>query len=261
MPERRVGDLRLHYEEEGDGSPLLFIHGLGSSSRDWEYQVPAFADAYRVIRVDLRGHGRSDKPPGPYSLAQFAADCAALLATLQTGPVHVVGVSMGGMVGFQLALDAPKCVRSLTVVNSAPELRLHGLADHLKLWQRRFIVRLLGMRKLGQVLAARLFPEPGQAALRQVFAQRWAENDARAYRASLEAMLGWSVTGRLGEIRCPVLVVAAEHDYTPVATKQAYVARLPRAELAVVGNARHALPMERPERFNPILGAFLARGG
>jgi pimeloyl-ACP methyl ester carboxylesterase len=257
VPELRLDGTRLHYEARGSGPPLLFLHGLGSSGRDWERQVDAFADRYRVVAPDLRGHGRSDKPPGPYSLPGFAADCAALLAALEASPAHVVGVSMGGMVAFQLALDAPERVRSLTVVNSAPELVIRTVRDRLKLWQRRLIVRLLGMRRLGEILAGRLFPEPGQAELRRVFAGRWAENDPRAYRASLAAMLGWSVTDRLGELTCPTLVVAAEHDYTPVAAKLAYVARLPQARLVVMADARHAVPMERPEAFNRVLGEFL----
>ncbi|MFX5610710.1 alpha/beta hydrolase, partial [Acinetobacter baumannii] len=98
--------------------PVLLLHGLGSSARDWEYQLPALLGRYRLLVPDLRGHGRSGKPRGGYSMAGFAEDCAALLDRLGCGPVHLVGISMGGMIGFQLACDRPDLLRSLTIVNS-----------------------------------------------------------------------------------------------------------------------------------------------
>jgi len=116
--------VNLYYEEQGSGPPLLFIHGLGSSARDWDQQIPEFSSrGYRVIAFDLRGHGQSDKPPGPYTLPLFAADTAALLERLgvdPANPAHVVGVSLGGGVAFQLAIDRPALVKTLTIVNSAP---------------------------------------------------------------------------------------------------------------------------------------------
>jgi len=89
--------------------------------------------------------------------------------------------------------------------------------------------------------------------------ERWAENDKRAYLASFRAIMGWSVVERLGEIGCPVLVVAADQDYTPVAFKEAYAANLPHAELAVISDSRHLTPVDRPEQFNEALLAFLSK--
>lgn len=103
----------LHYEEYGQGEPLVLLHGLGSSCQDWELQVPLFSRHYRVILMDIRGHGRSDKPADGYQIATFSADLLALLEHLHTGPVHFVGLSMGGMVGFQFAVDHPQWLRSL----------------------------------------------------------------------------------------------------------------------------------------------------
>ena len=98
----------LHYEEYGRGAPLVLVHGLGSSCQDWEMQIPELAADYHLILLDLRGHGRSDKPRERYSIAGFSADLMALLEHLNTGPVHFVGLSMGGMVGFQFAVDHPE---------------------------------------------------------------------------------------------------------------------------------------------------------
>jgi 3-oxoadipate enol-lactonase len=257
MPTVHVNDIDVHYELQGEGQPLLFIHGLGSSTRDWESQVPIFARAYRVITFDLRGHGQSGKPPGPYSMQMFAADTIALARALGVDQAHVVGVSLGGGIAMQIALDAPRLVRTLTVVNSAPELLVHSLRDRFLMWQRFVVVRWMGMRKMGQVLADRLFVQSGDEPLKATFVSRWAENDPRAYLAALRAMVGWSITGRLGAIQCPTLVLTAEHDYTPVSLKEKYSRLIPNARLVVVPDSRHALPIERPHEFNRALEAFL----
>jgi len=99
MPTARVNDIELYYETAGEGEPLLLLHGLGSSVRDWERQIPEMAKSYRVIACDVRGHGRSEKPPGPYSMSQFARDVAGLLRALDIPSVHICGLSIGGMIG------------------------------------------------------------------------------------------------------------------------------------------------------------------
>jgi pimeloyl-ACP methyl ester carboxylesterase len=259
MPKLKLDSVSLHYEITGQGEPLLFIHGLGSSGRDWEMQVPFFARDYRVITADMRGHGQSDKPRGPYSIALFAEDTARLMQALAIAPAHVVGISMGGMIAFQLALDHPEMVGSLVIVNSGPQMVGHTFKEWLAVQQRLWITRLLGMRKMGEVLSQRLFPKTEQEPLRAMLVERWAENDARAWRDSMRAIAGWSVADRLGEIQIPTLVVAADADYSSVESKQAYVAKMPRAELAVIHDARHALPVERPDEFNAVVAEFLSR--
>jgi pimeloyl-ACP methyl ester carboxylesterase len=255
----RVGDVELHCEIAGAGEPLLFIHGLGSCGEDWKAQVDHFRDRYQVITCDLRGHGQSSKPRAPYSMERFAGDIAALLNELQVGPAHVVGISLGGMIAFQLAVDAPQRVRSLTIVNSGPAVPAATFKQRMPLYIRLVYLRLLGLRRMAAMLGEKLFPKPEQAALRQAFVARLAANDKHVYRASLRAIFaGWGVADRLAEIRCPVLVLTADQDYTPVALKQLYVDRLPDARLVVVPDSRHALPLEKPREFNAALEQFLA---
>lgn len=247
----------LYYEETGQGPALVFLHGLGSSARDWEEQVDVFSARYRVITVDLRGHGRSDKPAGPYSIPLLARDVATLMEMLGTGAAHVVGLSMGGMVAFQLALDAPERVRSLTIVNSAPDAVIRTLRQRLLVIQRKLLVRLFGMRGVGEFLARRLFLKPEHEEKRRLFVERWAANDQRAYLDTVDAVVGWSVLSRLGDLDVPTLILTADEDYIPVVVKEAYAVLLPRAELVVVPDARHALPIEWPGLFNQALDAFL----
>lgn len=248
---------QLHYEDYGHGQPLLLVHGLGSSTRDWEYQIPLLARHYRVLALDVRGHGRSDKPRGPYRIADFADDVVALIEHLQLPPVHLVGISMGGMIGFQLGVDRPELLRSLTIVNSGPEVKARNAREWLEIGKRWTLSRLLSLDTIGKALGKLLFPKPEQAELRRKIEERWPQNDKRAYIASLNAIIGWGVRERLDRITCPTLVISADHDYTPVERKREYVAEMPNAHLLVIENSRHATPMDQPERFNNALLAFL----
>ncbi len=257
MPRQKIGDINLNYELFGAGEPVLFIHGLGSSGRDWEPQKTFFEKEYQVILCDVRGHGQSDKPRGRYTVVQFAQDLAALLDHLSISAAHIVGISMGGMIAFQLAVLRPDLVKSLVIVNSGPELVVSTFKDRLGVWQRFLIVRLLGMRRMGEVLSERLFPKPQHKGIREMFIQRWSENDPRAYRAAMSALIGWSVADRLDTISCPTLFIASDQDYTPLAMKEKYVARMANAEMAVIKDARHAVTMERPQEFNDVLADFL----
>lgn len=247
----------LHYEEFGHGAPLLLVHGLGSSTLDWEQQIPALSTRYRVIVPDVRGHGRSDKPRERYSIAGFSADMVALIEHLNLGPVHYVGLSMGGMIGFQLAVDQPQLLKSLCIVNSAPEVKLRSRDEYWQWFKRWSLMHMLSMGAIGKALGAKLFPEPGQAQLRRKIAQRWAKNDRRAYLASFDAIIGWGVQERLSRVSCPTLIVSADRDYTPVSLKEAYVKLLPDARLVVIADSRHATPLDQPERFNQTLLEFL----
>ncbi|VXB67049.1 Beta-ketoadipate enol-lactone hydrolase [Pseudomonas sp. 8AS] len=248
---------QLHFEDYGQGTPLLLVHGLGSSIRDWEYQLPALSARHRLIALDVRGHGRSGKPREAYSIPAFADDVAALIEHLGLERVHLVGISMGGMIAFQLAVDHPELLLSLTIVNSTPEVRARNLNERWQLLKRWSLSRLLSLETIGKGLGRILFPRPEQAELRQKIEQRWPQNDKRAYLASLDAIIGWSVWEHLSNITCPTLVVSGDRDYTPVAHKQRYVQAMRTARLVVIEESRHATPMDQPERFNTTLLDFI----
>ena len=122
----------------------------------------------------------------------------------------------------------------------------------------RFAIgRLMGMRKMGELLATKLLPSPAHAAARNTFVERWARNEPGAYLRSLRALIGWSVMQRLGSIVAPTLVITADQDYTPVPFKEEYTAKVPGARLVVVPDSRHMLPVERPAEFNRAALDFL----
>jgi pimeloyl-ACP methyl ester carboxylesterase len=257
VPVTSLPDINLHYDVFGEGMPLLLIHGLGSSGRDWEFQISDFARDYQVITLDLRGHGKSSKPLGPYSIPLFAADTVQFLKEINIQRTHILGISLGGMVAYQLGLDWPELVSSLIIVNSTPELVIRSIRDRLRIWQRFMIVRFMGLRKMGEVLANRFFPDPAQEEIRQIFIERWAQNDKSAYLEAMKALFNWSVVERLGEIRCSMLLISSEFDYLPSPEDAGYIMEIPQAKIVVIEGARHALPAEKPVEFNKVVAKFL----
>ncbi len=255
MPSVDVRGIHLYYCSTGSGETLLFVHGLGSSERDWAFQTPAFSSDYRVIAYDLRGHGQSEKSAGPYSMAQFAADTAALLRVIDSRPAHVVGISLGGMVALQLALDAPEMVRSLCIVNSAPEVSVRTLRQRSEMALRMFITRVLGMRAMAAFVAAKIFPEPENAHFRREMAALWSQNDRRAYAAASRVLPGWSVLNRLKEINCRALVVSGDRPYSSLLQSEPRLAEIPGAQVVIIPGALHATPVQQPEQFNAALRA------
>ncbi len=259
MPGVEANGVRINYEDVGSGPPVVLIHGLGSSARDWERQIGPLSGSWRFIAVDLRGHGNSDKPPGPYSLSDFATDVARVIEHLDIGPLPVVGISLGGMTAFQLAADRPELVSRVMSVNALPVFDVDSTGMRVQIALRKLITRFMGMEKIGRVLAPKLFPDEDMTAEREMLIERWAENDKRAYRAAFQAILDWpGVMEEMARFDKPILVVASDQDYTPVEAKRPYVERMPTARMVVIENAHHAVPVERPERFNEVLAGFLA---
>lgn len=259
MPHQTLNNIQIYYETHGspDKPSLLFVHGLGSSTRDWEMQIPFFESDYHILTLDIRGHGQSDKPKSDYSASIFASDIAALLDALKIEKVHYVGLSMGGMIGFQMAIDFPERLHSVTIVNATATLVPKTFKEQTGIWMRFAIVRLMGMRKMGEVLAKRLFIAPEHEDIRQTFIERWAENDSRAYLAVMNGLVGWDVEGQLAKITVPTLLIASDEDYSPLEQKEAIVAKIPNAKLTVIQDARHAVAVEYPEKFNAALAEFL----
>ncbi|MBT3322949.1 MAG: alpha/beta hydrolase [Anaerolineae bacterium] len=257
MPKIQTNNINTYYEISGKGETLVFIHGLGSSAEDWHFQTNFFSKNFQAIAYDVRGHGQSEKAKPPYSVALFTKDLKALLDKLGIEKAHIIGLSMGGWIAFQFALDYPNAIVSLTIVNSWADMRLKTFQNKLNFFQRSVLFRLLSMRKIGEVIGARMFIKAEQKELLEGFVDKWAKNHKPSYMASFKAAKGWTVEKRLGEITCPVLVIAADEDYSPVSAKEAYVKKMPNARLAVIEDSRHATPVEKPDEFNEVLLDFL----
>lgn len=258
MPRIRVNDIELHYEDAGDGVPLVLVHGLGTGSADWAFVMPALTRRHRVIAPCLRGFGESERPPGPYSIPLLADDLRALLDALGVGRCHVCGVSMGGAVALQFAVDHPERVKSLTVINSQPSFVIDSWRKRAMYLSRLWMARLLGFRRLARIQARHNFPGEEFAALRKQLEGRF-ENTRVPYIGTLKSLAGWQVADRLERITAPVLLLASEFDYTAPEEKQRYARLFPDARVEVAQGARHALHLERPDAVSEALLEFIAQ--
>lgn len=252
-----VNGVSLHVETQGEGTPVVLLHGLGSSGVEWEHVAPQLARRHQVVIPDTRGHGRSDKPPGPYSVPLFAKDIEAALDHLGVKGAHVAGLSMGGMIAFQMAVDRPDLVRSLTIINSGPALVPRTFQQRYALWTRVTILRVLGPKGWAKVLASRLFPKPDQEALRRQTIERIGANQKAAYLAATKALIGWSVLDRVKDIACPVLVIGSDRDYSTTEVKRAYMALLRDARLAEIRDSGHAATSDQPGQVLAAMESFL----
>jgi len=260
MPTLEREGHRLHYTLSNpgrkSGPPIVLLHGLGSCGDDWPLQLPALTPRHPVITLDLPGHGRSDLPRGRLTAARLALPVVELLDALGEARAHVVGLSLGGMVALQLALDWPDRLRSLVLVNSFARLRV----PPGRLGNRLVRIALLlaaPMSWTGRWVASGLFPHPDQQPLREAAAQRIASNSRAAYLHTVAEILRFDVRDRLPEIRAPTLVVAGADDQTAPLRAKAEMARaIAGARLEVIEGSGHATPLDAPEAFNSMLLRF-----
>ncbi len=252
------GSVSLYYEDRGTGDTLVFLHGLGSSTLDWEDQLRFFETHFRVIALDVRGHGRSDKPIEEYSISGFSKDVWALLDHIGIDHFNLIGLSMGGMISFQMATDQPERVRGMVVINSAPEFLSRNVTVKQFIRQRKMLIRVFGFRYFCRLMAQRLFPDPDQEELRARFLVRWMSNDKKAYKLAFNALIDWSVKSKLHKIDCPVLVLGAEMDYTSHEFKQEFCRLLSHAEYQIIPGSRHMSTLDKPDVVNNMIAEFLS---
>jgi pimeloyl-ACP methyl ester carboxylesterase len=260
------------YRAEGDGPPVVLLHGIGRSLEDWTEQQELLRDRFRVYSVDLAGFGKSDPLPGKHSLESLAGFVADFLdAVGETRPVHLAGNSLGGAVAMQLSVRAPERVRSLVLVNSAGFGREVTIA-----------LRLLALRPLGRLLL-----RPSRAGARRteraLFYDRAFVSDARinhalelarqphAARVMLETVRGlgtfrgvregWRRTllDAVAKRRLPALVVWGDRDLIlPALHLETARQHLPYAQTQLLTDTGHLPQIERAAEFHRMMTGFWA---
>lgn len=233
------------------------MHGLGSGGADWAFQVEPLAQRFRVLVADLPGSGRS-APPARHAIADYAE---LLLQRLQREGIDrfgVLGFSLGGAVALEMALGAPRSVSRLMTINSLASYRVDSAAKWAELHLQLGLVRLLGLGPTARLVSRRLFPHPHQAAMRTRVVEVLGAQPRSTYLAQARALAGWCALQRLSEDAPklpPTLLLAAEHDYTPLAEKQALAKRI-GAQLRVVRGSRHGTPFDAIRATNTAALAF-----
>ncbi len=194
---------------------MLLLHGLGADANSWTLQLPALSRAgFRPIAVDTPGFGESLYDGRGWSIRRMAAEIANLLEDLRCGAAHVVGLSMGGTIAQQFALDHPHLTRRLVLVSTFAVLQPGSLKGWYYFLQRLLVVNTLGLPAQARLVAQRIFPHEDQAQLRELLVETVSRADPRAYRKAMAALGMFNSLKRLGEITAPTLVVTGEEDTT-----------------------------------------------
>ena len=262
-----VGEIRLYYEIHGEGEPLLLIMGLGGHILDWGWVLPEkLAEGRSVIAFDNRGAGRSDQPPGPYSIAEMADDAVGLLDALGIERTNIFGVSMGGMIAQEMAARHPDRIGRLILgatspggaasVSAPPEVQAYleprlDLSLHEALWWS----------------APAGYPQEFIDAHPEIVERKVQANMAHpsslaAYEAQLAAYRAFDIGGRLAEIRAPTLVIAGDSDILiPPENGLILAEKIPGAELREIKGAGHLFWISHPEETVVAVVEFLGEGG
>lgn len=255
----RVDGVELYYEQEGAGPDLVLIPGLGASVHVWYAQLKGLQPVMRVTAVDPRGHGRSGKPRGPYTMRLLADDVGALMRQLQVPPAVVAGSSMSAMVAVELAAAYPELVRALVLVGGFPKLAPVGKE---RMEARARTAETEGMAPLADMVPATALgahTHQTQPALVGLFRQALLANDPAGYAASCRGIVECDITPLLGEIRCPTLILLGEQEQVaPLPAARALKAGIPHAQLCVIPSAGHLPFLEQPAAFNAALLEFVA---
>lgn len=236
----------------------MLLHGLGSSSADWTPQLFVLESRYRVLLVDLPGHGAAPLAPGRLSVDGMAQDLERVLKDAGVGAAHVIGVSLGACVALALALRAPERVLSLVLISAFARLRPAGLRGGLRLLVRLLLLAAAPMPWVAGYVARGLFAGPDRRQLRALARESLARTPREAYVAAIRALLRFDVRRQLGRVRCPTLVVTGAADRT-VSERAArrLASGIARARLLVIAHAGHAPHCEKPQLFNRMLLDFL----
>ena len=241
-----------------DAPVLVFSNSLGSTPEMWDEIAPPMAERLRVVTYDHRGHGRSPVPPGPYDLADLGGDVLAMLDRLGAERVHWCGLSLGGMVGMWLAINAPERIDRLVLCCTSAKL---GPAS---MWvERAAAVRAGGVESIADAGIERWltpgFIEREPEATARVRAMLVATPD-EGYAECCGVIERMDLLDQLGAIRAPTLVIAADDDpATPPDHGQRIAAGIPGARFEVVSGARHLAAVEQPTPMTALIEEHLSR--
>jgi 3-oxoadipate enol-lactonase len=262
VPTAEVNGQTIYYEVRGDGYPLLCVMGLAADTLSWALQVPAFSQRHRTVIFDNRDVGQSSLADGAYVVADMAQDALALADSLGLERFHLLGVSMGGAIAQEMALDAPERVDTLTLA-----VTWAGSGQWARALSRSWggrVQRLSREEMVDELMLLTLseaFYENREAVtwLRNMMLSNPHPQSPEAFARQLEASSRHDARERLGSLSMPVHVIGAEHDLLVPVWKSREVAELiPGARLTVVPGAAHGLQVERAEEFNRAVLDFIA---
>lgn len=261
MPMNTPTHTKIHYEIHGDGEPLVLLNGIMMTTASWALQLPALTPRYRCILHDFRGQLRSPTNETSWPIERHADDLRDLLDDIGVDRVHVAGTSYGGEVGMIFAYTYPERVRSLVVIasTSRTDERMRqsaGGGRHAALHHpdRLFEGAMKSFYSPQFVAAHPELLEAGRARLRS-----YGREFFEGYAKLCDAFAVLDITDKLSGIRCPTLVIAAEHDtLKPPACSRTIAEHIGGAKLEIIEGSGHAVVIEKPDAINERILAFLA---
>jgi pimeloyl-ACP methyl ester carboxylesterase len=258
MPKIEVNGTRLHYEESGKGNPIILVHGLGGSIFDWVMQIPFFSRTYRVIAIEMRDHGESDKWSGPYDIKMFSEDLVEFAGKLRLHKAVFFGISMGGMIVMQFALDHPDMVEALILADTQPGLVEETIKAGLEMAK-------MGQEMTGEELAMAMmsfnftpeFIKNRPTIIQQAIKISEARDPSSTFRAA-QGLVNFDVKKRLKEIKVPTLIANGEDDKViPLSVAKDLKEHIKGAKLVVLPKGRHMSIIEKADVFNEAVLDFL----
>ena len=245
--------MKTNHRLEGprEAPVITLTHPLGVTLALWDDHVEALTKSFRVLRYDVRGHGGSEIPPGPYTLEQMAGDLFDLLDNLGIMETHFVGVSMGGLIGMTAALTRASRIKSLVLCDTTacygPGVRTMW-EDRIRVAESEGMTVTLADRTMA-IWFTETFRARQPVAVERI-ATMLSKTDPRGYAAAIRAIGFVDLTERIGAIRCPTLVVVGEQDPgTPPAMARVIHERIPGSELLIRPGAMHCAVVEDSDRF------------
>jgi len=259
MPFADLASARIHYSFTGPTTaPVLILStSLGTDVSLWDPQVPAFEKQFRLLRYDMRGHGKSSVPPPPYSVgSDLVADLLGLADFLSIDRFHLCGLSVGGMIGMSLAVQAPPRLQKMVLSNTAAKI---GTLDS---WNTRIeTVRTKGMKEIAPITRDRWFTQEFQAASPDAVAKIIAgveTLDPEGYVGGCCAVRDFDFRNQLSGIRIPTLVISGAHDPAATPADGQYLAEQIAGARYVELNASHLSNVEAAERYASEVLNFLS---
>ena len=262
MPKVTVNGLKLYYEIEGDGAPVVLIPGFAAGRWIWFKQTAELARNFRVIIFDPRGVSASDKPEGPQTITLLADDIAHLLQTIGVESAHIVGASFGGFVAQEFALKYPSMTRKLVLCCTSFGGPNHVVPAPETLQALASTKGLNSEERMRANLLLAFTPEYVQTETdevdRIVHLRATNEVPEHIYLSQLQAAMNFNVESRLDEIKSPTLVLSGDEDIiVPVQNSRNLAAKIPGAQLQIVAGGSHTFFIEQATEFNNILIDFL----
>lgn len=258
VPIIQLDDLQMFYAIDGAGVCMVFIHQVATDHRLWRNQHNYFSSRYRIISIDALGHGQIQWPQRELSIERGALRIRQLLIHLETGPVFIIGASMGAALAMRVALDAPALVYGLVLVNP-----WHYVNDHMKSLVDRLLLatEAKGMTAYMNVFLRYALPSTDEKRYlpkAELLRALGLAQNPKTVTDAWTACLAFDVRHQLREIRTPSLVVAGMHDlFTPPYLARSVVDGLPIKELEVWEGHAHFPFLEDSERFNRRLETFI----